>query len=147
MKLLSKFIDKMLNPMYSGDLVYKDSLVDYTYYLELIRFKEVECVIYSKENPYTLSSNVKHIKHEFKVNVDMFDNEYGINDSLYNELEPNIIPVLEEFYTENRDNLVVFYPINRLDYVNTVSQGWYLLFDREENKLTLECIYRTFKEV
>ncbi len=125
-------------------------LVDCTVLLELLPIKSCEVEeIYTRTTPYNVKSISKVL--ELPTGVANYIRGYGTeNQSLIqNELAEGILkeavlPVIDSFYEEHSGKLVVYSPLDTIRYCNTISRGWYLMF--EDGSFTLHCNYRVFKE-
>jgi hypothetical protein len=122
-------------------------VVDYSYLLEL-----VPSVSGNVEEVYTnLNSNTCKILEvplkitalEF-INIKRCSMSTSYLEAVTDTLSREVSKVLQEFYESVKGSLVVYSPLDSIEFANTVSNGWYLL--EEKGVFTLHCNYRIFNE-
>ena len=63
-------------------------------------------------------------------------------------LEREVGKILDDFHQEVLDSgatSISYYPLDTVEYVNTTSEGWYLL--KEGSTFTMYCTYKLWKEI
>lgn len=60
-------------------------------------------------------------------------------------LQKAISEILGKFYEENKGKIIIYSPVDHIDYYNTISEGWYLF--KANGKFTLQCGYRVAEVV
>lgn len=125
----------------------EDEAVDYTPLLELLSVNTfgVEEVYIDYTPSYTkVYAKTLSLKPDEKQKLKLFSTECGSVPKIESILEQSIKPIVEKFYSDHENSLVVYSPLGTIAYCNTISNGWYLLM--EEGEFTLSCTYRVFKE-
>lgn len=74
----------------------------------------------------------------------LVDNWHNNTETVVSILEREVGKVWEDFYKKNEGKIIVYSPLDCLEYCGMVSEGWYLL--HHNGKFSLQCEFRVLKE-